>query len=167
MINNKWIFIRAIPSYFYMVLSFFILSISHYYIYIYIYRWYHQLCFISIYCDNVYGLCSCEWQALGQHFLRYWRVAWWHQALTCTNILQDMLKISFLDMSLKINEMRLDTHLPWANELNKRQWRTHLLVCTVYSNNTWTTSAAIPSIVFSTFIKMLRSWMLIYHCLVP
>ena len=61
---------------------------------------------------------------LGQHWLRKWLVAWWHQANTWTNvqwglvvISQEMLKISILDTSLKIGNLRFQPHLPGVSEL--------------------------------------------------
>ena len=59
---------------------------------------------------------------LGQHWLRWWLVAWWHQAITWTSvdywsvrphgihlraISQEMLKIAIRAVSLKITNWRL------------------------------------------------------------
>ena len=70
---------------------------------------------------------------LGQHWLRWWLVAWRHQAITWTNvdftsigpfsthlrrISQEMLKISIHKMSLKTLLRKPFPHLSGANELN-------------------------------------------------
>ena len=66
---------------------------------------------------------------LCQHWLRLWLVAWWHQAITLTNI--SMRLVSFCDIrpreisqqvtitvrSLKVILLELLPHLPEANEL--------------------------------------------------
>ena len=69
---------------------------------------------------------------LGQHWLRQWLVAWWHQAITWTNVdlssegfcgillrtvSQELLKVSIQDMSLKKTFWKLFSNLPGANEL--------------------------------------------------
>ena len=69
---------------------------------------------------------------LGQHWFRQWPVAWWHQAITwnyvhsasvmlCGSHLRaiwmDMLKISRLEMSLKMTNSILQPHLPGTNKL--------------------------------------------------
>ena len=75
---------------------------------------------------------------LGQHCLRYWFVARWHQAITWTNvdisfvrvwgiqlkvISQLVPKLLFHIMSLKIILLRLLPHLPGANGLNNKIWK--------------------------------------------
>ena len=74
---------------------------------------------------------------LGHHWPRQWLVAWRHQAITWTNVdlslvkscgihlravSHEMLKISTLDVSLKIINLRLHPHLQVANELNWLLW---------------------------------------------
>ena len=69
---------------------------------------------------------------LGQHWLRYWLVAWRHQAITWTSvdlssvrscsiylraISQEIIKIAALDMHLKITNKKIEPHLSWANQL--------------------------------------------------
>ena len=87
---------------------------------------------------------------LGQHWLRKWLVAWWHQAITWTNvdlssmefcgihlttILQAAHEISVHGMSLKIMILKLQPHLPGANELIDEYSFLELRICqqrTVY-----------------------------------
>ena len=69
---------------------------------------------------------------LNQHWLRYWLVAWWHQAITWTNvdlwslrssdnqlkaILQQMPQPSINNISCKMNSLKLCSNFPGANEL--------------------------------------------------
>ena len=70
---------------------------------------------------------------LSQHWLRYWLVAWWHQAITWTNvglpilgfygiqprtILYKLLKNQIQEMSLEITLLELHPHRPGFNGLN-------------------------------------------------
>ena len=75
---------------------------------------------------------------LGQHWPRQWLVAWWHQAITWTNvdlssvefcgihlttILLVAFKASIHEMSSKIIFLKLQPHLPGANELTIDDWK--------------------------------------------
>ena len=68
---------------------------------------------------------------LGQHWLREWLVAWWHQAITWTNvhlssirssaihltaILQEIPQPSGTELSLIITYLKFCSNLPGANE---------------------------------------------------
>ena len=69
---------------------------------------------------------------LGQHWLRYWLVAWRHHAITWTNvdlppvrsigidlstILQEILQPSIIKISWKITFLKFLWNLPGADEL--------------------------------------------------
>ena len=69
---------------------------------------------------------------LRQHWLRQWLVAWWHQAITWTNVHHQWRSVtitwgqfrkkyrslpSVTKMSLKITYMKFHSNLPGANEL--------------------------------------------------
>ena len=69
---------------------------------------------------------------LGQHWLRYWLVAWWQQAITWTNvdlssirssvihlraILQKISQPTMIKISLKITYLKFRSNLPGVNEL--------------------------------------------------
>ena len=69
---------------------------------------------------------------LGQHWLRWWLVAWWHQAITWTNvdwssvkssdihiraISQEMSQPSISNIFLKSTCLKLHSNFPGANEL--------------------------------------------------
>ena len=47
-------------------------------------------------------------------------------------ILQNMLKTSILDMNLKMYDLRLQTHLPWANEITIFSVRISHTICTQF-----------------------------------
>ena len=69
---------------------------------------------------------------LGQHWFRWWLVAWWHQAITWTNVDLSSVSSSYLHLmlifveipqlsntkvTLKITCIKFHSSLPWANEL--------------------------------------------------
>ena len=70
---------------------------------------------------------------LGQHWLRQWLVAWWHQVITWTNVdlssvefcgihlttilLVALINVSNHEMSSKIIFLKLQPHLPGPDEL--------------------------------------------------
>ena len=71
---------------------------------------------------------------LGEHWLRYWLVAWRHQAITWTNvdlssvwssgihlrsISSEIPQPPFTKVSLKITYLKLNWNLPGANELRQ------------------------------------------------
>ena len=79
---------------------------------------------------------------LGQHRLRQWLVAWLHQATTWTNVdwstvmscgihLKEisLLRISILNMHLKIANLFFQPHLQGCNELIKRIKESKLFQC--------------------------------------
>ena len=90
---------------------------------------------------------------LGQHWLRCWLVAWWHQAITWTNV--DLLTLrsygihpmalSWQDLTIHTNKIRmklefLKSHpdLPGANELNILIWFISGKVWLTIWMNRWT-----------------------------
>ena len=69
---------------------------------------------------------------LSQHWFRYWLVAWWHQAITWTNVHLSLLRsrdihlrtvsqsiphLSTTEITLRITYLRFHSNLPGVNEL--------------------------------------------------
>ena len=79
---------------------------------------------------------------LGQHWLRYWLVGWWHQAITWNNvgfpslrccihlraISQWVAMLLFCVMILKVICFQLLPHSPESNELNNTELQIALVV---------------------------------------
>ena len=85
-----------------------------------------------------YGDVNC-----GQHWLRLWVVAWWHQAITWTNvdispvrcsgmhlraISQEILQPWITKISLRITYLKFNSNLPGASELTHLPLVLHVCV---------------------------------------
>ena len=83
---------------------------------------------------------------LGQHWFRQWLVAWWHQAITWTNvdlasvrsigihlstILWEILQPSITRIGWRITFLKFLWNLPGANELTQQSRVTHICISKV------------------------------------
>ena len=66
--------------------------------------------------DQINSLWPYDDIGLGQHWLRQWLVAWWHQAITCTNV--DLSSVRSIDYQYHLRAISQDIHHPCIDQVS-------------------------------------------------